>query len=200
MTAEDPQDSLPVNLQLTLQWVEKYRPQKMEDIVAQDEIVKTLTSLLDSQRLPHLLFYGPPGTGKTSTILACARRIYGNNFHSMVLEQNASDDRGIAVVRDQIRSFASTKILFSSGPKLIILDEADQMTNDAQAALRRLIEKYTNNARFCIICNYVNKVVAFTSPPDKSGLAEPLYSLPFCAPVAGGCPHENQRSGTSGEC
>jgi replication factor C subunit 3/5 len=121
--------------------------------------------------LPHLLLYGPPGTGKTSTILALARRIYGSeNMRQMVLELNASDDRGIDVVREQIKTFASTKQIFSLGAsgggrssgvagfKLIILDEADAMTSTAQMALRRIMEKYTANTRFCIIANYSHKL------------------------------------------
>ncbi|KAJ3280233.1 Replication factor C (RF-C) subunit, partial [Borealophlyctis nickersoniae] len=114
---------------------------------------------IDENRLPHLLLYGPPGTGKTSTILACARRLYGDGYKSMIMELNASDERGIDVVREQIKNFASTKKIFSSGFKLIILDEADAMTQVAQAALRRIIEKYTRNVRFCIICNYVGKII-----------------------------------------
>jgi replication factor C subunit 3/5 len=109
--------------------------------------------------MPHLLFYGPPGTGKTSTVLACARKLNGPNFQSMILELNASDDRGIDVVRNQIKSFASSKKLFSKGTKLIILDEADAMTKTAQFALRRVIEKYTSNTRFCLICNYIGKII-----------------------------------------
>ena len=105
------------------------------------------------------MFYGPPGTGKTSTILACARKLYGKNFKAMVLELNASDDRGIAVVRNQITSFAGTRKLFDSGVKLIILDEADALTKDAQAALRRVIEKFSKTTRFCLICNYVSKII-----------------------------------------
>jgi replication factor C subunit 3/5 len=112
--------------------------------------------------------YGPPGTGKTTTILALARRIYGSkNMRQMVLELNASDDRGIDVVREQIKTFASTKQIFSAAPtakgslgafKLIILDEADAMTATAQMALRRIMEKYTANTRFCIIANYTHKL------------------------------------------
>ncbi|XP_038209755.1 replication factor C subunit 5 isoform X2 [Zerene cesonia] len=115
---------------------------------------------MQQNQLPHLLFYGPPGTGKTSTILACAKQMYTpQQFNSMVLELNASDDRGIGIVRGQILSFASTRTIFKAGPKLIILDEADAMTNDAQNALRRIIEKYTENVRFCIICNYLGKII-----------------------------------------
>ena len=124
-------------------------------------------ALTKLQRLPHLLLYGPPGTGKTSTILALARRIYGSkNMRQMVLELNASDDRGIDVVREQIKTFASTKQIFTNnssstliaGYKLIILDEADAMTSTAQMALRRIMEKYTANTRFCIIANYTHKL------------------------------------------
>ncbi|KAJ2332199.1 Subunit of heteropentameric Replication factor C (RF-C) [Coemansia sp. RSA 2681] len=142
-----------------LPWVEKYRPSSLDELVSQRDIVDTLQRFIDDGKLPHLLFYGPPGTGKTTTILAIARKLYGKNLGSMVLELNASDDRGIDVIRDQIKTFASTRTVFSSGLKLVILDEADAMTTPAQAALRRVIEKYTKNVRFCIICNYVSKII-----------------------------------------
>ena len=142
-----------------LPWVEKYRPKKLDELIAHEEIITILNRLIESNQLPHLLFHGPPGTGKTSTIIACAKKMYGDNYQSMCLELNASDDRGIDVVRNQIKEFAGTKKLFSSGVKLIILDEADAMTTDAQSALRRVIEKYTTNTRFCMICNYVNKIM-----------------------------------------
>lgn len=143
-----------------LPWVEKYRPSSLDELVSQSDIVDTLQRFIDDGKLPHMLFYGPPGTGKTTTILAIARKLYGNkNMGSMVLELNASDDRGIDVIRDQIKTFASTRTVFSSGLKLVILDEADAMTTPAQAALRRVIEKYTKNVRFCIICNYVSKII-----------------------------------------
>lgn len=117
--------------------------------------------MIDNDNLPHLLLYGPPGTGKTSTIVATAKRMYGSAaaYKSMTLELNASDARGIDVVRNEIKEFAGTKQLFNKGIKLIILDEADAMTQDAQFALRRIIEKYTKNARFCLICNYVSKII-----------------------------------------
>jgi replication factor C subunit 3/5 len=142
-----------------LMWVEKYRPRGLTDLLSQAAVVQTLRKLIASNNMPHLLFHGPPGTGKTSAILACAREMYGADFRSMVLELNASDDRGINVVREQIKSFASTRRIFSSGIKLIILDEADAMTSVAQMALRRVVEKYVANARFCLICNYVNKIM-----------------------------------------
>ncbi|GAA94596.1 uncharacterized protein L969DRAFT_52519 [Mixia osmundae IAM 14324] len=160
----------------SLPWVEKYRPATLDDVVSHKDIVSTIDKFISLNRLPHLLFYGPPGTGKTSTILAVARKIYGGTGNSIrggvsgkgkegssmrnnVLELNASDDRGIDVVRDQIKNFASTRMIFSSGYKLIILDEADMMTTTAQNALRRVIEQYTKNVRFCIICNYVNRII-----------------------------------------
>lgn len=146
----------PVNLP----WVEKYRPSTLDDLISHDDIIKTINRFIKEDQLPHLLFYGPPGTGKTSTILACAKQLYTpSQFSSMVLELNASDDRGIGIVRGQIMSFASTRTIFNKGFKLIILDEADAMTNDAQNALRRIIEKFTENVRFCIICNYLSKII-----------------------------------------
>ncbi|XP_057327260.1 replication factor C subunit 5 [Microplitis mediator] len=143
-----------------LPWVEKYRPSTLDDLISHEDIIKTINKFINENQLPHLLFYGPPGTGKTSTILACAKKLYTPaQFNSMVLELNASDDRGIGSVRGQILSFASTGTMYRSGFKLIILDEADAMTNDAQNALRRIMEKYTENVRFCIICNYLNKII-----------------------------------------
>lgn len=143
-------------------WVEKYRPQSLADVAAHRDIVDTIDRLTSENRLPHLLLYGPPGTGKTSTILAVARKLYGVQYHNMILELNASDARGIDVVRQQIQDFASTQS-FSFGVKasvkLVLLDEADAMTKDAQFALRRVIEKYTRNTRFTLICNHVNKII-----------------------------------------
>lgn len=142
-----------------LPWVEKYRPTDLEQLISHQEVMQTLTRLTDANKLPHLLLYGPPGTGKTTTVLAIARRMYGKNYKSMILELNASDERGIDVVRDQIKDFANTRNIFSSGLKLIILDEADAMTSAAQAALRRVMEKHTKTTRFCLICNYLNNLI-----------------------------------------
>ncbi|KAH8430813.1 replication factor C subunit 3 [Aspergillus melleus] len=162
---------LPVEALDNLPWVEKYRPVSLDDVSGHQDILATIDKFVEANRLPHLLLYGPPGTGKTSTILALARRIYGEkNMRQMVLELNASDDRGIDVVREQIKTFASTKQIFSMAPKstsnesslasykLIVLDEADAMTSTAQMALRRIMEKYTANTRFCIIANYTHKL------------------------------------------
>jgi replication factor C subunit 3/5 len=148
-----------------LPWVEKYRPETLDDLVSHKEIIRTINKLINDNQLPHLLLYGPPGTGKTSTILAAAKQIYSpQQYKSLVLELNASDDRGIGIVRDEIISFAQNKVLHVDTNakvhfKLIILDEADAMTKDAQNALRRVIEKYTENVRFCIICNYLSKII-----------------------------------------
>ncbi|CZT21226.1 probable replication factor C subunit 3 [Ramularia collo-cygni] len=163
--------NLPIEAEDTLPWVEKYRPNSLADVSGHQDILSTINKFVDSNRLPHLLLYGPPGTGKTSTVLALARRIYGNkNMRQMVLELNASDDRGIDVVREQIKTFSSTKQIFAgsfdksaqqstiANYKLIILDEADAMTSTAQMALRRIMEKYTANTRFCIIANYTHKL------------------------------------------
>lgn len=143
-----------------LPWVEKYRPKCLEDLISHKDIITTIQRFIKEDKLPHLLFYGPPGTGKTSTILAVAKQLYSpSEFNSMVLELNASDDRGIGIVREQVLGFASTRTIFKSKFKLVILDEADAMTNDAQNALRRIMEKYTENTRFCLICNYLTGII-----------------------------------------
>lgn len=143
----------------TIPWIEKYRPHNINDIVYHDDIRNTLKKLINNKKFPHTIFFGPPGTGKTSTILACAREIYGEGYKTMVLELNGSDDRGIKVIREQIKGFSEYNQLFCRGVKLVILDEADSMTYDAQFALRRVIENYTHNTRFCLICNYISKLI-----------------------------------------
>lgn len=140
-------------------FVEKYRPEDLSRIISHIDIVKTIRKFIEGKKLPHLLFHGPPGTGKTSCMIAIAKELYGPSYRNMTLELNASDDRGINVVRDQIKSFCSTQQLMSTGMKLVILDECDSMTNPAQFALRRIVEKYSKNTRFCFICNYVSKII-----------------------------------------
>ncbi|KAJ1998474.1 Subunit of heteropentameric Replication factor C (RF-C), partial [Coemansia thaxteri] len=147
-------------------WVEKYRPKNIDDVAAQEEVVQVLRKSLETKNLPHLLFYGPPGTGKTSTILALTRDMYGPEAAKMrVLELNASDERGISVVREKVKTFARSVVSqadprYPSPPyKIVILDEADSMTPDAQAALRRIIEKYSRITRFCLVCNYVSRII-----------------------------------------
>jgi replication factor C subunit 3/5 len=143
-------------------WIEKYRPVSLKDICSHEQIIFTLRNFINNKDLPHLLFYGPPGTGKTSTILSCAKELYDENIDIMVLQINVSEERGIEVVRNKIQQFVQSKsFLFAENKKLfklVILDEADAMTPDAQAILRRIIEKYTINARFCLICNYIKKI------------------------------------------
>lgn len=151
-------------------WVEKYRPKSLNDVSSQEHTIKVLTQTIKSGNLPHMLFYGPSGTGKTSTILALAKELYGPNLYkSRVLELNASDERGISIVREKIKNFARltisnpTKEDLQNYPcppyKIIILDEADSMTNDAQSALRRTMENYAGITRFVLICNYITRII-----------------------------------------
>ena len=147
-------------------WVDKYRPKKLDDIVQQDEIKTILKKSLICGNIPHLLLYGPPGTGKTSTILACCYELYGPKiFSDRVIELNASDERGINVVRTKITDFARKSLCNpdknypSPDFKIIILDEADAMTTEAQSALRKVIEEYSSTTRFCFICNYINQII-----------------------------------------
>ena len=145
-----------------LPWSEKYRPNNISDIIYHEKITSTIISYMKTNNLPHLLFYGPPGTGKTSTIVAIAKHYYKDDFDNMILILNASEERGIETVRNRIRQFVICKGLPESestpGFKLIILDEIDAMTDDAQAILRKVIEKYVSNVRFCFICNYLKKI------------------------------------------
>jgi len=148
-----------MDLNYSLPWVEKYRPKNIEEIISHTQNIDTIKKLLENESLPHLLFHGSPGTGKTSMILAIAKKIYGKNMRLMVMKLDASDDRGINSVREDIKGFAEKTNMFQKGIKLIILDEVDAMTFDAQFALRRIIEIYSLSVRFCLICNYENKII-----------------------------------------
>lgn len=146
-----------------MHWVEKYRPKSLNEVTSQDNIIDSLRKTLFTKNLPHLIFYGPSGCGKTSTILALAKELFGKEYWSdRIIELNASDERGINIVRDKIKMYAKKSIKYNPNIppwKIIILDEADTMTSDSQFALRRIIEEYSNITRFCIICNYHDKII-----------------------------------------
>jgi replication factor C subunit 2/4 len=147
-------------------WIEKYRPRKLNEVISQEESISILNNTLKTGELPHLLIYGAPGTGKTSSVLALCNQLFGpERVNERVIELNASDERGINVVRGKIITFAKVAI-GTNDPKylcppykIIILDEADAMTKEAQAALRKVMEENSNITRFCFICNYINQII-----------------------------------------
>ena len=141
-------------------WAEKYRPQTLDDMVNQTEIVSRLKNFVKDRNLPHLLFVGPAGVGKTTSILALARDLYGPAYRSFILELNASDERGINVIRNKVKNFARTAAIASVVPfKILIMDEADNLTSAAQHALRRTMEIYTRTCRFSLIGNYSENII-----------------------------------------
>jgi replication factor C subunit 3/5 len=145
----------------SIPWMEAYRPKNFEDIVLDPLNKKILNNIIETSYFPNLLFYGPPGTGKTTTIinLINAYQIKLNiKNKNLIIHLNASDDRGIDIIRNQINSFVNSKPLFNNGMKFIILDEVDYMTKNAQQALRYLLQNYSNKIRFCLICNYISKI------------------------------------------
>lgn len=143
-------------------WIEKYRPKTLDELIDQEEVVEGLKNLLNEIReLPHLLFAGPPGTGKTTTALIIARLLYNDEWQDYTLELNASDERGINVIRERVKVFSQYFTPTEEIPfKLIILDEADMMTSEAQTALRRIMEIYSNVTRFILICNYLTRIIS----------------------------------------
>ena len=145
----------------SIPWVEKYRPSRFEDIVLDDVNRKIFENIIKTERFPNLLFYGPPGTGKTTTIVNLIKSYQEkiNNIDSkLMIHLNASDDRGIDIIRSQISQFVNSKTLFNVGLKFVILDEADYMTKNAQQALHNLIENMNSSIRICLICNYLSKI------------------------------------------
>jgi replication factor C small subunit len=140
-------------------WTEKYRPKKLDEVYGQVSIIKRLKSFVKAKSLPHLLFAGPAGTGKTTCALAIARELYGEGWSHNLLETNASDERGIDIIRGKIKDFARTMPIGGLPFKLILLDEADSLTKDAQHALRRTMEKYAATCRFILDCNYSSKII-----------------------------------------
>lgn len=147
-------------------WVEKYRPRDLDEIVNQKGIIKRLKQFIKDKSMPHLIFAGPAGTGKTTSALAIVRELYGRKMaiNTTYLELNASDARGIDVIRTYIKDFAKARPPVDIPFKILILDEADNMTSPAQQALRRTMENYTKNCRMILICNYSNKII----PPIQS--------------------------------
>jgi replication factor C small subunit len=140
-------------------WTEKYRPKKFEDVVGQEEVLKRVKSLVNSINIPHLLFAGPAGTGKSTLALIIVRQLFGESWRENYLELNASDERGIDVVRQKVKDFARTKAIGNVPFKVIFLDEADALTREAQQALRRTMENYTSTCRFILSCNYSSKIL-----------------------------------------
>jgi replication factor C small subunit len=149
-------------------WAEKYRPKSLDAIINQKEIVDRLKSFAQAKNVPHCIFAGPPGTGKTTAALCLARDLYGEGYREHMMELNASDERGIKIVRETVKTFARTRSIGEIPFKILILDEADNMTSDAQQALRRTMERFTETCRFIMIANYSGKII------------EPLQSR--CAP------------------
>ena len=156
-------------------WVEKYRPKRFSEIVLDDTNKLIFKNILKKRYFPNLLLYGPPGTGKTTTIINIINKyqeLTNSKNKDLIIHLNASDDRGVDIVRNQINQFVNTKTLFNNGLKFIILDEVDYMTKNAQSALRYLIQQYSDNIRFCLICNYISRI--------DTALQNEFVRLKFC--------------------
>jgi replication factor C small subunit len=140
-------------------WVEKHRPRALKDVIGHRSIIERLSSYVKTRSMPHMLFAGPAGTGKTTCAIALARELYGDQWKDSFIELNASDERGIDVVRGKIKDFARAASISQADFKIIFMDEADSLTSDAQAALRRTMERYTQTCRFILSCNYSSKII-----------------------------------------
>lgn len=139
-------------------WTEKYRPDTLSEVVGQEKIVERLSAFVEEDSIPHIMFAGPAGTGKTTCAVAMAKDLYGDEWRQNFMETNASEERGIDVVREKIKDFARTKAI-NADYKIIFLDEADALTSDAQQALRRTMEQFSDNCRFILSCNYSSKII-----------------------------------------
>lgn len=145
----------------SIPWVEKYRPPTFDAIVLDDHTQEILKNMIEVNSFPNMLFYGPPGTGKTTTVINLIHKYqekYNEQNKGLMIHLNASDDRGIDIIRNQIYQFVNSKPLFSKGLKIVVLDEVDYMTKNAQQALKYLIQGFTNDIRFCLICNYISRI------------------------------------------